>query len=180
MLYFFTAWPTDAGIAWDSGIEFRKTNFPIWVIPFAVVDVPMIGTPLAFASGAAANISLERVGPMIATTFSELMSFWAAASACSCFPEESSIFRSIRTSPFALTSSRASLMPFVIASPYAAPWPVMMEMTPIFAWIGSAFGGAAFFAFSAPMNTKEKRTHATTANRETFRFMGHSPLDKVD
>ena len=58
---------------------------------------------------------------MMATTFSELMSFWAADSACSCFPEESSIFRSIRTSPFALTSSLARLMPFVIASPYAAP-----------------------------------------------------------
>ena len=150
MLYFFTAWPTDAGIAWDSGIEFRKTNFPIWGIPFAVVDVPMIGTPLALASGPAANISLERVGPMIATTFSELMSFCAAASACSCFPEESSIFRSIRTSPFALTSSRASLMPFVIASPYAAPWPVMMEMTPIFALIGSPFGGAGFWPSPPP------------------------------
>ena len=68
MPYFFTAFPMDAGIAWDSGREFRKTNFPIWVIPCAVVDVPMIGTPLAFASGATTFISVERVGPRIATT----------------------------------------------------------------------------------------------------------------
>src|SRR3990172_3074201 len=175
MLCFFTALPMDAGIACDSGSAFRKTYLPICVIPFAVVEVPMIGTPLAFASGPATIISLERVGPMIATTCSELMSFCAAASACSCLPEESSIFRSTRTSPFAFTSSRASLMPLVIASPYAAPWPVMIEMTPIFALIGSAAGFAAGLAFSAPMNTKAKRAHATTAIPRTDLLMEHPP-----
>ena len=71
-------------------------------------------------------------------------------------------------------------MPFVIASPYAAPWPVRMEMTPIFALIGSPFGAAGFLAFSAPRNTKAKRAHATTANRRTVLLMEQPPMEQVE
>src|SRR4030066_142371 len=68
MLYFLTALPTEAGMASASGREFRKTNFPICVIPWAVVDVPMMGTPLALASGPTTFISVLSVGPRSATT----------------------------------------------------------------------------------------------------------------
>src|SRR5512145_826438 len=78
MLYLLTAFRTDAGMAWDSGREFLKTYFPIWVMPTAVVDVPMIGTPLWFAIGPAAFISVLSVGPRIAATWWVLISFWAA------------------------------------------------------------------------------------------------------
>ena len=125
-------------MARDSGRELRKTYFPIWVIPTAVVEVPMIGTPLALASGPTTFISVLSVGPRMATTCWELISFWAAARACSCLPEESSIIKSIFTSPLAFSSSRASLNPLVMASPYPAPGPVIMEMTPILAATGAA------------------------------------------
>src|SRR3989304_4345256 len=55
----------EAGMASASGREFRKTNFPIWVIPWAVVDVPMMGTPLALASGPTTFISLVGVDELL-------------------------------------------------------------------------------------------------------------------
>src|SRR3990172_1672281 len=171
MRYVLTALPMEAGIASASGREFRKTNFPIWVIPWAVVDVPMMGTPLALASGPTTFISVLSVGPRIATTRSELMSFCAEASACSCFPEESSMTRSIRTPPRVLISSCARRKPWVIASPYAAPGPVRIEITPIFAWTAGPFSFSAY-PF-APRKTKANATAKPNPANRTFLFMGN-------
>ena len=91
ILYLSTAFFTEAGMARASGRELRETLHRSGVIPTAVVEVPIIGTPLALASGPTTFISVLSVGPRIATTCWELISFWAAARACSCLPEESSI-----------------------------------------------------------------------------------------
>src|SRR4030066_1412384 len=173
MRYVLTALPMEAGIASASGREFRKTNFPIWVIPWAVVDVPMRGTPLALASGPTTFISVLSVGPRIATTWSELMSFAAEASACACFPEESSMTRSIRTPPRALISSCARRKPWVIASPYAAPGPVRIEITPIFARSARPVSYPAF-PF-APRKTRANATAKTKPAKRTFPFMENLP-----
>ncbi len=47
-------------------------------MPLAVVDVPRIGIVRSLATGPTANISLDRVGPMIATTLSRPISLRAA------------------------------------------------------------------------------------------------------
>ena len=90
------------------------------VMPMAVVDVPMMGILRSLATGPAANISLDSVGPMMATTLSRPISLRAALIAWSLLPALSSMMRLILrppSTPLAFTSSSASSSPARMAVP---------------------------------------------------------------
>ncbi len=88
-------------------------------MPTAVVLVPMIGILRSFATGPTANISFDKVGPMIATTLSRPISLRAALIAWSLLAALSSTVSAILRppTPCALTSSSANSSPARIAVP---------------------------------------------------------------
>ena len=80
----------------------------------------MIGILRPLTTGPTANISLESVGPMIATTLSRPISLRAALIAWSLSPAESctvSLIGRPPSTPFALTWSSASSSPARMAMP---------------------------------------------------------------
>jgi len=91
------------------------------VIPFgAVFETATTGTFAAWASGSAAVAVFERVGPMIAATFSRLMKRWKTAMPCSFVDASSSITASSRrpsSAPLRFTSSTAARIPAFCVAP---------------------------------------------------------------
>ena len=89
-------------------------------MPVAVVDVPRMGMCRSLATGPTANISLDKVGPMIAITLSRPISLRAALIAWSLLPALSStvslILRPPKT-PVVFTSASASSSPALMAVP---------------------------------------------------------------
>ncbi len=79
-----------------------------------------MGTCRSLATGPTANISLDRVGPMMATTLSRPISLRAALIAWSLLAALSSTVSAILrppSTPFALTSPSASSSPSLMAVP---------------------------------------------------------------
>ena len=108
------------GMTSVSGSEVRNTQGPMSVMPTAVVEVPMIGILRSLTTGPTANISLDSVGPMMATTLSRPISLRAALIACSLLPAVSSTVSAILlppSTPLALISSSASSRPPRMAMP---------------------------------------------------------------
>ena len=128
------AYANVTGITSLSGRLVRNTYGPISVIPAAVVLVPTIGIFRSFTTGPTANISFDKVGPMIATTLSRPISFRAALIAWSLLAALSSTVSWILrppSTPLAFTSSSASSSPALIATPYAAFGPLRISIAPI-------------------------------------------------